>query len=109
MKFLPILFQKKNSLNFNYILKTHLLVMFIFSVIYYGIIMTDKEDIYHLRKNNDLITERKRIHIFLDCINFSLVVHTSTGFSNIFPKDCIIAQVIVSIHMVVSLLLIMTL
>ena len=106
MKFLPLLF-KKNKLHFSDILKTHFLVMFIFSVIYYCIIMSDKEDINKLRKNSDLKTDRNKMYIYMDCVNFSLVVHTSTGFSNIFPKDSIISLIVVSIHMIISLLLIM--
>ena len=109
MKFLPILFKKKNPLKFSDIIKTHLLVIFIFSIIYYCIIITYKKDINNLKKNSDLKTNRKKTHIYLDCFNFSLVVHTSTGFNNIFPKDSIISLVFVSIHMIIALLLIMTL
>ena len=119
MKYLPFLFKNKSNkgLKTKVKLAIHALVIFIFSFIYYDIIINttvrDESDkgkfFYYVDFTNNERKTRNKAYVYIEALYFSLVVHTTTGFSALIPEYNIKNNIIIMIHLFIAFCLIISL
>ena len=119
IKYLPFLFknESKKKIRTDVKIGIHVFIIFLFSLIYYNIILNTTIDnnnnknsyFYYKYKGNNKTKTNKKSVIFFNALYFSLIVHTTTGFSTLIPTYEIKNNIVIIIHLFIAFLLIITL